>query len=334
MIEKDAKELIDAAVNQNISDIHILPKDHQYIIYFRKNGELTYFMTQTIEWGKRLISYFKFLANLDVGEKRKPQSGAIHFNRDEGQLELRLSTMTNVYLLETIVIRVIRQTKAQGSPFRTFFPQQMIKLKSLIRRKSGLIIFSGPVGSGKTTTIYQLLRERMDEELIQVITMEDPVEIIEERFLQTEVNVRAGITYEALIKASLRHHPDILVIGEIRDEETARMVIRGALTGHLMVATIHAKTALGVIGRLQELNISRTQISQTLIGVISQRLISVDAPMYHQSRMAMLEILMGKDLYLALDEKPYQLLTINDQLKRAWAYGFISTKNYHKFEIV
>ena len=210
---------------------------------------------------------------MDVGEKRKPQSGAAHLMVDDHAIELRFSTITNVLLLESLVIRVIRQQAKNQPTIRTYFPEDILLLTSLIRRKSGLILFSGPVGSGKTTTIYQLLRARMAEETLQIITMEDPVEIYEEKFLQTEVNEMAGISYDVLIKSSLRHHPDVLMIGEIRDEETARMSIRGALTGHLMIATIHAKDALGVIARLQELKVTNEQLKQTLIGVVSQRLV-------------------------------------------------------------
>lgn len=336
MIEQDAQALITAAITKETSDIHILPLKETYALYFRMNGHMVLHQYQDFDWGKRCISYFKYLANLDVGEKRKPQSGTVHYQVDGEAVELRLSTITNVNLMESLVIRVLRQRKKANGQIFGFFPKDAILLQSLVRRKSGLILFSGPVGSGKTTTIYQLLRDRLKNEQIQVITMEDPVEIIEEQFLQTEVNVKAGVTYDVLIKASLRHHPDILLIGEIRDEETARMVIRGALTGHLMIATIHAKNALGVIGRLQELSITDQQISQTLIGVVSQRLVPLADSLSHlnQGRAAILEILQGKDLDLALKAKKTGMVTLNHKLRKAWACGYITERSYHHFEIV
>ncbi|WP_446450236.1 competence type IV pilus ATPase ComGA [Tuanshanicoccus lijuaniae] len=280
--------------------------------------------------GKKLISYLKFLANLDVGEKRKPQSGAIHYQTSIGRIELRLSTITNIDLIESLVIRVIHQKKQEQNHLDVYFPDDLVRLKRLVQRKSGLILFSGPVGSGKTTTIYHLLRERMAQETLQIITMEDPVEIIEPQFLQTEVNYRAGVSYEQLIKAALRHHPDILLIGEIRDEETAKMVIRGALTGHLMIATIHAKNTLGVIGRLQELSVTNQQIQQTLIGIVSQRLI----PSFHDNRYALFEILEGQALLAACHQEPAIFKTLNQKLRKAWANGYLSTKSYHQFEII
>lgn len=296
-----------------------------------------------------MISYFKFLANMDVGEKRKPQSGASHLHIDHSPVELRFSTITNVLLLESLVIRVIRQQLKSNYSVQTYFPQDILLLRSLLNRKSGLVLFSGPVGSGKTTTIYQLLRERMAQETVQIITMEDPVEIYEANFLQTEVNELAGISYDVLIKSSLRHHPDILMIGEIRDEETARMAIRGALTGHLMIATIHAKDSWGVIARLQELQVTAEQLKQTLIGVVSQRLVPRYCyqcqgdcrPMCSLSalgtkRAALLEIMAGQVLkeILSTSETSLPFKTLNHQLRKAWACGYINEKTYTQFEVI
>ena len=182
-----------------------------------------------------------------------------------------------------------------------------------------------------------------------MITMEDPVEIFEPRFLQTQINEAAGISYDVMIKASLRHHPDILMIGEIRDEETARMVIRGALTGHLMIATVHAKDSLGVMARLAELSISQAQLTQTLIGIVSQRLIprycglcqaSCQLTCQHHpvgaKRLALLEILSGQALRQHLTQELAQpaYQTLNDKLRKAWSYGFIDGKAYLQFEVV
>lgn len=360
MIENEAKILISQAVKQNISDIHIMPSEHNYSVHFRSNGYLIEWGVKDLSWGKRLISYFKFLADMDVGEKRRPQSGACEFNysskagEEKLQVELRFSTITNVNLLESLVIRVIFSQHNQSTLINTYFPQDLTIMRQLIQRKSGLVLFSGPVGSGKTTTIYQLLRERAVEEAIQVITMEDPVEIHEPAFLQTQVNEKANINYDLLIKSALRHHPDILFIGEIRDEETARMTIRGALTGHLMIATIHARDTAGVIARLQELNISYEQLKQTLIGVISQRLVPCYCNICHTSgsiecshipkhfkRAAIFELLESDNLKLLFQHDSFNQFQIelagyslNHKLRKAWAYGFIDSKNYRYFEII
>lgn len=348
-MQDEALNLIRQAKSQTVSDIHINPAKDHYTIYFRINGQMILQHAASFDWGKRLISYFKFLADMDIGERRKPQSGAISYPIDNGQVELRFSTMMNIHQHESLVIRILYPIQETSNHFRTFFPADFLTLQKLIKRKSGLILFSGPVGSGKTTTIYQLLRQRMDQETIQVITMEDPVEIYEERFLQTEVNERANITYNGLIKASLRHHPDILMIGEIRDEETARMCIRGALTGHLMIATIHAKNTLGVVGRLQELRITDQQLQQTLIAVVSQRLIPQYCPVCsgackstcthipaNQKRLALLEILTGQALnsYLTTGTISNHFTPLNQILRKAWALGYVDTDQYIQYEIV
>ena len=348
MIEKDAEILIEHAISQGVSDIHILPAENDYKTFYRINGKLVLHKEADFDWGKRLISYFKFLANMDVGERRKPQSGSCTLPLSTNSIELRFSTITNVKLYESIVIRILKQSKIDQTTLRTYFPKSQEILRQLVRRKSGLILFSGPVGSGKTTSIYQLLRERMRDEPLQVITMEDPVEIYEPLFLQTEVNTRANVTYDSLIKASLRHHPDVLMIGEIRDEETARMCIRGALTGHLMIATIHAKNAIGVLGRLQELQITSQQLSQTLIGIVSQRLVprycaqcgeQCSSDCTHikldVQRLALLEILHGEALEKNLHHPhPDLFSTLNQELNRAWAYGYIDEKAYQHYELV
>lgn len=349
MIEQEAKMLIEKATAYGVSDIHLLPLKDKYGVYYRINGRLVPQVTRDFEWGKRIISHFKFLADMDVGERRRPQSGATNFDLSNEIVELRFSTITNVKMLESLVIRVIKQEFRESQPIHTFFPNDIQKLRYLVRRKSGLVLFSGPVGSGKTTTIYQLLRERIQEETLQVITMEDPVEIYDPRFLQTQINEKAGISYDLLIKSSLRHHPDVLMIGEVRDEETARMMIRGALTGHLMIATIHAKDTFGVIGRLQELKITQEQLQQTLIGVVSQRLISRYCSLCqggcniycnrlapNLKRAALFELLADDDLKIFLSQKevPKGFISLNDKLNKAWRCGYIETKDYHRFKII
>lgn len=354
MIEQVAHKLIQKAIRYQVSDIHIMPATNHYQIYFRIHGQLMPEKSIDLIFGKKIISYFKYLANMDVGEKRKPQSGACDFPLGEemAPIELRLSTISDVNILESLVIRIIFSHFHQASQIQSYFPQVLELLHQFVRCKSGLILISGPVGSGKTTTIYQLLSERMDQEALQVITMEDPVEIKENRFLQTQVNYKAGITYDVLIKSALRHHPDVLFIGEIRDEETARMTIRGALTGHLMIATIHATNCLGVIGRLEELEVTPQQIEQTLIGVISQRLIPRNCPFCqsdnliscfhlkdHQKRAALFEILYGSDLKSLLSKSTSlnfssNFTPLNHSLRKAWAYGYISKKQFHHFEII
>ena len=238
------------------------------------NGRMEKQYNISEEEGGRLITYFKYLSNMDVGEKRRPQSGSLAYSlgKDTTQ-DLRLSTISNYHNQESLVIRLLEVKEEVFLDKSNFFQEELRLMKRLVQLRSGLILFSGPVNSGKTTTMYQLVRDRMKNTNLQVIAIEDPVEIEEEKFLQIQVNEKAGSTYEASLKASLRHHPDIIIVGEIRDEETARMAIRGALTGHLIIASIHAKNAEGVLSRMNELGISNDMLGQTVVAIVFQKLL-------------------------------------------------------------
>lgn len=342
-MEKVARVMLKRAVELGIADIHILPSETGYGIYFRTVTGLKKTIGLPLEQGERLISYFKFLSNMDVGERRLPQSGACVYELEEGRLELRTSGITNFRYQESMVIRILYSTAERQ--MQVFFPRDKQQLEKLLQRKSGLVLFSGPVGSGKTTTIYSLLREKYDQEPLQIITMEDPVEIKEPLFLQAEVNERAGVSYEALIRQSLRHHPDVLVIGEIRDSTTARMVIRSALTGHLVLATIHARDTLGVIERMRELEVSDEQLNQCLNGIVYQRMLgkycalcdgpcSLSCPHYakEEKKAILFDILQGKKLKNAMlrQEGGEQTGSLNRKLRKAYACGYITEKAFHE----
>lgn len=353
-IESFAKHLLIVARAFGTSDVHIMPEQKHYVVYFRLNGQMEKHYFLDIDEGSRLISYFKFLSSMDVGERRKPQSGSIVFQVEEDKVDLRFSTITNYRFKESLVIRLLESKERMNQEHITFFPQEIKRLKKLVQYKSGLILFSGPVDSGKTTTMYQLVRNRTSEEKQQIITVEDPVEIEEPLFLQTEVNEEAGITYEYLLKSSLRHHPDVLIVGEIRDEETAKMVIRGALTGHLIVASVHAKNPIGVLSRLNELGISFDLLKQTIIGIVFQKLIPLycglcEGPCHSycthirasKKRAALYELKAGSELDRLLNNNLKENTStlnsstreFNNLLRKACAYGFISEKTYASYLI-
>ncbi len=352
-IEQFAENLILEAQNKGASDIHLLPEITHYFLFFRISGELYEHSQVKSTEANRLISYFKYLSGMDVGERRKPQSGSIQLMLKESKQALRFSTISNYRSQESMVIRLLNEMKTGSLNRTTFFQNEVIEMNELVRFKSGLILFSGPVGSGKTTTMYQLIRDYHTQFKQQVITVEDPVEIEESAFLQTEVNEKAGIFYETLLKSSLRHHPDTMIIGEIRDEETARVVIRGALTGHLMIATIHAKNAVGVLSRLLELGVTMDQLRQTLLGIVFQKLVPklcafceeeslVICPHVkgHEKRAVIYEVVTKQDLRNCLSNE----LTLTNQqndtprsfnrlLRKAYVYGYISKTTFQKYQI-
>lgn len=353
-VESFGKHLLTVADSFKTSDIHILPENKHYSVYFRLNGQMQKQYYLDLDEGTRLISYFKFLANMDVGERRKPQSGSFVYELEEKEIDLRFSTMTNYRTRESLVIRLLAKKEILELSKGAFFHEELNELKELVQYKSGLLLFSGPVDSGKTTTMYHLVRERSSKEKQQIITIEDPVEIEENDFLQMQVNEAADVTYEHLLKSSLRHHPDVIIIGEIRDEETAKMVVRGALTGHLIIASLHAKNTSGVLSRLQELGVSIELLKQTVIGIVFQKLLPVYCGLcqgdcesycthYHASnkRSVLYELQSGNELDELVQQLSNQEIvrekhkkrSFNHLLRKVLAYGYISEKTYKRYLI-
>lgn len=348
-VEEFAVQLIKHASFSGVNDIHILPEGEKIVlIYFRIDGNLVLHKSLSRADGERLISYFKYMANMDVGERRKPQSGSAHLMNNQVQYALRFSTITNFRSQETMVIRLLNQAATRLLSSSAFFPQEVKEIERLAKYKSGLLLFSGPVGSGKTTTMYGLIRESSHSKKQQVITVEDPVEIEEPSFLQCQVNEKAGITYSTLLRSSLRHHPDVLIIGEIRDEETAKMAIRGALTGHLILASIHAKNTIGVLSRLEELGVSKEQLHQSLLGIVYQKLVPRLCPLcagechpfcshFHtENKRAVLYEVMTKEQIQqtqASHQSEKTFRSFNALLRKAVLYGYVSEDTYQKFQI-
>lgn len=267
MVEDLARQLIAESVAGRVSDLYLIPKGGQYAFYQRQMEERRLVATYETAVMAAVISHFKYMAGMNVGEKRRSQLGACDYDYGGGQIALRLSTVGDYQGVESLVIRLIFEADNQ---LRFWFEGDQAVLPYIGQR--GLYLFSGPVGSGKTTLMHYLARQKFDQQ--QVMTIEDPVEIKQADFLQLQLNEAIGATYDNLIKLSLRHRPDLLIIGEIRDSQTARAVIRAALTGATVFSTLHAKSIPGVYARLLELGVSREELEHALMGVTYQRLIA------------------------------------------------------------
>lgn len=267
--KKIVYEIVEKAISCQTSDIFLLPKKGKINISFRTGRGVVNHKTFSLDYGKEIINFFKYAAQMDISEHRRPQVGAMTFEYHDMEYFLRLSSLGDFDDHESLVIRIIYQI--QNSKY--FFEEQLKELKSL-SAKRGLIVTSGPTGSGKTTTMYELAKEIGENKVI--MTIEDPVEVHEQSFLQTQVNSEAGIDYLSLLKAALRHRPDILIIGEIRDKGTARLAVDAALSGHLVLATVHAKSTLQTISRLEGLDISKEELANCLTALSYQRLIPTD----------------------------------------------------------
>ncbi|QNQ82519.1 competence type IV pilus ATPase ComGA [Lactobacillus sp. PV012] len=264
-IAKIAESILLSACEKKVSDIFIVPYSNTYQLNFRLMSGISKFKEISLETGKELLNFFKFHSEMDIAEHRRPQVGSWIKKVGKQEIFLRFSSIGNFTDQESMVIRLI-YPRHENNYFYSDQLEEMVKLAAL----RGMIITSGPTGSGKTSTMYEIARRLGKEKM--VMTIEDPVEIWHPSFLQTQVNSAAGIFYPDLLKAALRHRPDILIIGEIRDKETARIAVNAALSGHLVLATVHAKSTFQTIARLKGLGISKPELENSLTAVSYQRL--------------------------------------------------------------
>ncbi|KGR78461.1 competence type IV pilus ATPase ComGA [Ureibacillus manganicus] len=296
VVENRSEQLLLKAIMFGASDIHIVPTSNNYSIHFRKYGKLFNAGEISLDLGTRMISYFKFLSLLDISEKRKPQSGSFQKEMQQKQYAFRVSTLPSVFQRESLVIRLMLQNATHPISSLCYHQKSAEKLISLISNRQGLLLFCGATGSGKTTSMYSLINYSSQVLSRHVISLEDPVENSQENLLQIQVNERAGVTYAAGLRAILRHSPDVIMIGEIRDHETAKIAIEASLTGHLVLSTIHAKDSVNCIYRLMDLGITIEEIRQALVGIVAQCLVEVE----QDKRKAVYEILSDSFLYEAI----------------------------------
>jgi len=347
LIERLADRIITDAVKSHATDVHIIPRRNDTLIQLRIANKLFSKQLLPKEECDRLISHFKFTASMDIGERRRPQSGACSYTVDEQVIGLRLSTLP-ASQNESLVIRLLPQQ--ENVPFFqiSLYPSMTRKLLALLKHAHGLIILTGPTGSGKTSTLYALLNETSHMYHRNVITLEDPIEKENEHVLQVQVNEKAGVTYTTGLKAILRHDPDIIMVGEIRDAETAKIAVRAALTGHLVLTTMHTRNAKGAIHRLVEFGVKWQEIEQTLVAVTAQRLVELTCPYClgdcsplclgdtKAKRASVFELLSGKALSLAIGEasgekNEVQYKTLREEIRKGIALGYIKESEFDRW---
>ncbi|WP_267666661.1 competence type IV pilus ATPase ComGA [Levilactobacillus brevis] len=287
MIDTLIEQMIATAIEQRASDLYVLPVKAGLQIRLRCVTGVVTWQTVTRTVGEQLIAYFKFHANMTVSERRRPQVGALTWHKPY-PVELRFSTVGDYAHQESLVIRLIYAYQQTQNAY--LVPQQAGVLQQLAQQR-GLMLFSGPTGAGKTTTMYTTAQKLAATAV--VLAIEDPVEIKEPQFIQLQVNEAAGMAYDTLIKVGLRHRPDAFIIGEIRDAVTAQAAVCAALSGHLVLSTVHAKSAAGTVNRLLDLGVDATQLQQVLTAACYQRLI----PRIQQGPAVLLDILTESDLW-------------------------------------
>ena len=269
--------LLQYAFEQRASDIHIEPKRERSIVRLRIDGRLHDTHSIPRQVYPSFVSRLKIMARLDIAEKRRPQDGRIKTAHKDAEVELRVSTVP-VAFGEKVVIRIFDPTiLLQDVQALGFTAAQRASYERLLRKPHGIILVTGPTGSGKTTTLYSSLQYITSPE-VNVITIEDPIEMVHEPFNQIAVQESVGISFANALRSVLRQDPDIIMVGEIRDADTAHYAVQAALTGHLVFSTLHTNTAVGAITRLADLGIERFLIASTVIGLVAQRLLRLVCP--------------------------------------------------------
>lgn len=269
--------IIENAVLNNASDIHIEPEEFEFRVRYRIDGLLREIMRSNGAMLDSVVSRIKIMANLNIAEKRLPQDGRIGYKTRHKNIDLRVSIVPTIYG-EKIVMRVLDKTTFNYSLETLGIEKNdLIKLREIIEKPHGIILVCGPTGSGKTTTLYSLLNilNNVDK---NILTIEDPVEYNFKGINQMQVNTKIGFTFANGLRSILRQDPDIIMVGEIRDSETAEIAVRSALTGHLVLSTIHTNDAIGTITRLKDMGIEPFLISSTLVAVVAQRLMRKVCP--------------------------------------------------------
>ena len=275
-VVKFVNKIVIDGINMRASDIHIEPRLNGYAVRYRIDGILREMLQLPAKTELAILTRLKVISKMNIAEHRRPQDGTFSIKYKDKSYDFRINTIP-VGSQEKMVIRILATAESIGSTDKEIklvgaTPDDIARIDRMKRAPNGIILASGPTGSGKTTTLYSILRNLNDEK-VNIMTIEDPIEIRIEGINQTQVNPKAGITFASCLRAILRQDPDIILVGEIRDLETVEIAIAAALTGHLVLSTIHTNSAAATVTRLIEMGAKDYLVSSTLTGVIAQRLV-------------------------------------------------------------
>lgn len=275
-VAKFVNQIITNAIDNKVSDIHIEPRLSGYIVRYRKDGMLQKVLDVPAKVETSVIARFKVMSRMNIAEQRRPQDGTFSISYKDCSYDFRINTLP-VSGKEKVCIRVLAPAvslAANDKEIKLIGANEIDiqKVKQMVSCPNGIILTSGPTGSGKTTTLYSVLKS-LNDESVNITTIEDPIEIRLEGINQSQINAKAGITFASCMRAILRQDPDIILVGEIRDYETLEIAISAALTGHLVLSTVHTNSAAATVTRLIEMGAKDYLVSSTLSGVIAQRLV-------------------------------------------------------------
>ncbi|MBQ4537927.1 MAG: Flp pilus assembly complex ATPase component TadA [Lachnospiraceae bacterium] len=282
------KEMIEKAARQRASDIHIEPLEKSVRIRYRIDGALYEKAKYDIKILPAMSARIKIIGGMDISEKRKPQDGRITQMVDRMEYDIRVSILPTVYGEKTVMRLAAKTALNREKSQLGLKPHEMAQFDHILKNPHGILLVTGPTGSGKSTTLYTALSE-LNTEDVNIITVEDPVEANIDGINQVHVNPKAELTFASALRSILRQDPDIIMIGEIRDEETARIAVQASITGHLVVSTLHTNSSASTITRLEDMGIEPYLIADSIVGVIAQRLVRRLCPACKEAKVATAE---------------------------------------------
>ena len=266
------RSILEQGVRRRASDIHIEALEFQVRVRYRIDGALVVAMMYEIDMLPAISARIKIIGGMDISEKRKPQDGRIAMTVDRRDYDVRVSILPTINGEKTVMRLTSKENLTRDKKNLGFSAEELVKFDRILKNPHGIILVTGPTGSGKSTTLYTALSE-LNTEDVNIITVEDPVEANMEGINQVHVNEKAGLTFAAALRSILRQDPDIIMIGEIRDGETADIAVKAAITGHLVVSTLHTNGTASTISRLVDMGIEPYLVGDSLVGVIAQRLV-------------------------------------------------------------
>jgi len=319
--ETMVSNLLTEACTNKISDIYFFPRDGFYHLEARNSLQSYTVADLTIEETMAIMNYLKFNSGLDVSERRRAQKGAFNFVYQNRNIFIRISSVGDFKNRESMVVRLIYPPELNSQ-----IDEGIIEELMPISKRKGMMIFAGPMGSGKTSLMYALGRQLSWNK--KVMCIEDPIEIAEDNFLQLQVNNEAGMNYEELIKTSLRHRPEVLIIGEIRDSQTAKQAVQAAICGYTVMTTIHGKSKYSVIQRLRQFGVNDTEILNAVNYISYQRLVPTEYDlklfldiMENEEIRAFIKQDITDDNWKQLLQNSYQMGQINEDTYQEFIFG-------------
>ena len=328
--ENAINAIIYDAAHRGATDVHLVATQSQYVVKYRMDGIVREMVSLPRGLAEEMVTRVKVLADMDIAEKRRPQDGQFDVLVESQPYSIRVATVGSIYGENMFLRLLYRRSLRTGLDSLGMLPEQISVIREMIKKPYGIIVTTGPTGSGKTTTLYSLLKEIYEAKDKNIITIEDPVEYDFEGITQIQINPKADITFSSTLRAALRQDPDVILLGEIRDEETLRASLDAALSGHLVLSTLHANNAVSAVARFMSMGADPLLVASALHCVMAQRLLRVwDAKTEtYKGRTGVYEILPVDD---ELRSKISQRTDVVELYRTAKNKGFISMEEIARF---